>query len=454
MTTDSHSDLLLRYAHALHDDPNAAPPPGLDADDIAIARDLARLYARPPVSADQRSRIWQRALAEAQREPHTPIHTNNGRTARQETTSMYKAPALSHPLPQPRKSTAPNRTRGLWVMGLVAALAVMISGGLLLAQPGDPSPTDPISGAGLLQATPTALVQEATLTPMGHPSPTAIPPIPTFKATARIFVFQGPDHIYPVIGTLTENTTFNVFGRTTDSAWYLVNLSPGEQGWIMSDSPFEILSGTLISIPNLDVPIPTVTDTSFLGNDVYETNAVVTMTPVMNSEYTTELDTAMPPGVVTMTPSPTMSWTASPTWTLTPTASPTALNFESSTTYSGRLRLTDELIAFSPDGRFLAVGAAASHIMIYSTSNLQATIAVMDNHTNEVTALAFHPQSTILASGSKNGIVHLSDPETGELLKIFTVCEDCEITDIYFNPNGTVLVIQTTDETQLWGLLP
>ena len=157
-TPDTQIDLILRFIEVLSADPDATPPSGLDAADIALARDLARTYTRSALDDSLRQRIWQRALADVVRQrlaqgihpTHTHLHAQtNGRDARQETESMFAEMTLSKPW------QIQQRTRGIWLTGLVAAVCAVVIGGILFAGLGDlqPPDTDPNGGAGINNST-------------------------------------------------------------------------------------------------------------------------------------------------------------------------------------------------------------------------------------------------------------------------------------------------------------
>jgi len=63
---NDQSQLLERYLSLLRENPNAEPPPELDASLATFARQMMQT---PAASAAQRSRIWQRAL-ESQAHPN------------------------------------------------------------------------------------------------------------------------------------------------------------------------------------------------------------------------------------------------------------------------------------------------------------------------------------------------------------------------------------------------
>ena len=71
-------------------------------------------------------------------------------------------------------------------------------------------------------------------------------------------------------------------------------------------------------------------------------------------------------------------------------------------------------IQYSPDGTRLAV-ASSIGIWIYDTETLEE-VALLSAHTEEVTALAYSIDGSVLASGSWDATIRLWNPETSELL--------------------------------------
>ncbi|BAZ48573.1 WD-40 repeat-containing protein [Nostoc sp. NIES-4103] len=108
-------------------------------------------------------------------------------------------------------------------------------------------------------------------------------------------------------------------------------------------------------------------------------------------------------------------------------------------------------VAFSPDGKLLALGDTNGNIRLYQVSDWQQLL-ICKGHTNWVLSLAFSPDSGIFASGSIDHTVKLWDVNTGECLK--TLCgHKHEVWSVAFSPDGNTLASASDDQTiKLWSV--
>lgn len=72
-------------------------------------------------------------------------------------------------------------------------------------------------------------------------------------------------------------------------------------------------------------------------------------------------------------------------------------------------------VAFSPDGKHLAIGGTDAQIHLLNTADGKL-IRSIPGHTSSVTGLAFHPSGAVLASCSKDRTVRLWNPANGQPL--------------------------------------
>ncbi|MBG1239684.1 NB-ARC domain-containing protein [Nostoc sp. NZL] len=108
-------------------------------------------------------------------------------------------------------------------------------------------------------------------------------------------------------------------------------------------------------------------------------------------------------------------------------------------------------VAFSPDGKLLALGDTNGEIRLYQVSNWQQLL-ICKGHTNWVLSLAFSPDSSIFASGSIDHTVKLWDVRTGQCLK--TLCgHEHEIWSVAFSPDANTIASASDDQTiKLWNV--
>jgi WD40 repeat protein len=108
-------------------------------------------------------------------------------------------------------------------------------------------------------------------------------------------------------------------------------------------------------------------------------------------------------------------------------------------------------VAFSPDGKLLALGDTNGEIHLYQVSDWKQLLSCK-GHTNWVVSLAFSPDGRTIASGSGDFTVKLWDISTGECLQTLQEHDD-EVWSVAFSPDGDTLVSGSDDQTiKLWSV--
>ena len=116
----------------------------------------------------------------------------------------------------------------------------------------------------------------------------------------------------------------------------------------------------------------------------------------------------------------------------------------------GSISGSDKAVAFSPDGRSLAV-ASGIGVWLYDVATLRER-ALFIGHRGEVTSVSFSRNGATLASGSRDGTVKLWDVAVGEDIATFEGHRG-EVTSVSFSPNGTILASGSNDHTvRLWDV--
>ncbi len=124
-------------------------------------------------------------------------------------------------------------------------------------------------------------------------------------------------------------------------------------------------------------------------------------------------------------------------------------------------RVSISVMAFSPDGRMLAGGAANGRILIYDVQTGEQLYLLDPDVGNHTVSLAFSPDGHILASGDRKGVIRLWDTTSGTLRRTILdkrsayentwdntpshlrTVSPVYITDVWslaFSPDGNVLV--------------
>ncbi len=102
-------------------------------------------------------------------------------------------------------------------------------------------------------------------------------------------------------------------------------------------------------------------------------------------------------------------------------------------------------VAFSPDGKLLAMGDTKGEIHLWQVPE---TILLMSSqgHANVVFSVVFSPDSRLLASGSVDGTVKLWDCSTGQCLKVFQG-HTSNVWSVVFSSDGRTLASCSGDTT-------
>ncbi|MBE9124671.1 MULTISPECIES: WD40 repeat domain-containing protein [unclassified Coleofasciculus] len=114
----------------------------------------------------------------------------------------------------------------------------------------------------------------------------------------------------------------------------------------------------------------------------------------------------------------------------------------------------------SYDGYTIAVGREDGTIELWNISSegeAHSMTRPLTSQTKEVTSIAFHPTTKILASASKDKTIKLWKIEDGKEIKTLKNDEG-EISSVAFNPRGNILAIGTgstnNGKIKLWSLNP
>ncbi len=96
-------------------------------------------------------------------------------------------------------------------------------------------------------------------------------------------------------------------------------------------------------------------------------------------------------------------------------------------------------VRFTPDGRYLAVGRAEGWAQLVSTETWMPVSRRLAGHSDEVTSLAASPDSSTLATGSRDGTIRLFDVAHGQPLGAPLRAVPNRVVEPRFTPDGDFL---------------
>jgi WD40 repeat protein/transcriptional regulator with XRE-family HTH domain len=107
-------------------------------------------------------------------------------------------------------------------------------------------------------------------------------------------------------------------------------------------------------------------------------------------------------------------------------------------------------LAYSPDGKTLAIGCANGSVKIWEAEDsFGRQLLECREHTNLVVAVAFNPDGTLLASASSDGTIRLWEVISGNCLAVLNG-HTAPVRAIVFSPNGKWLVSGGEDQIICW----
>jgi WD40 repeat protein len=107
-------------------------------------------------------------------------------------------------------------------------------------------------------------------------------------------------------------------------------------------------------------------------------------------------------------------------------------------------------IAFSPDGSLLASASLDCTIRVWSTTNW-ANLQTLSGHTNGVASVAFSPDGQKIVSGSIDGTVEIWNWSSGACL-LTIAAHALPVTATVFSPDGTRVISGSDDDTvRIWS---
>jgi WD40 repeat protein len=110
-------------------------------------------------------------------------------------------------------------------------------------------------------------------------------------------------------------------------------------------------------------------------------------------------------------------------------------------------------VAFSPNGTTLATGDANGNIQLWNTATRQETGVPMSSDTQPVDAVAFSPDGSLVAAASSDGNVQVWSAATQQEAGSALVAGTAEVDALAFSPDGTTLATGDRDgAARLWDV--
>jgi RNA polymerase sigma factor (sigma-70 family) len=110
-----------------------------------------------------------------------------------------------------------------------------------------------------------------------------------------------------------------------------------------------------------------------------------------------------------------------------------------------------DTLAFSPDGKLLAVSSGGEQIRIWNVDKGEL-IASLKGHPRGQRSVAFSADSKTLAAGGPDGKIRVWDVTTGKLTDMLAGHTD-EVYSVVFSPDGKTLASTSQDQTlRLWSM--
>jgi WD40 repeat protein/energy-coupling factor transporter ATP-binding protein EcfA2 len=111
-------------------------------------------------------------------------------------------------------------------------------------------------------------------------------------------------------------------------------------------------------------------------------------------------------------------------------------------------------VAFSPDGKMLASGSSDSSIILWDVDSRQPLGGPLAGHTDSVKSVAFSPDGTTLASGSADGSTILWDVSSRRQLGEPLLGHTGWVSSVAFSPDGKMLASGGVDnDVILWDVV-